>query len=244
MKTCIFAGPTLHGVAIAPEIERFGPAVMGSVFRAVESGYRRIGIVDGCFGDVPAVWHKEILFALSSGVEVYGASSMGALRAAEMHPYGMVGIGTIYRLYRSGRWVDDDEVAILHAPEYLAFSPLSEAMANVRFTLRALRHRARIDPQLEHALLRHMKSLHFSQRTRDALAGEAARMRGRACAVRLLRQFAAEYVDVKCSDARTLVAALHGQYARATPRPSWRFPATRHWVRQFEREIADVPGLR
>ena len=44
-----------------------------------EAGYRRIGIIDGHFGNVPSVWHKEILFALSKGVEVSGAASMGAL---------------------------------------------------------------------------------------------------------------------------------------------------------------------
>src|SRR4029079_10840709 len=63
MKTCLFVGPTLSGETIASGIQRFGPVAMGSVFRAVEAGYLRIGIVDGYFGNVPSVWHKEILFA-------------------------------------------------------------------------------------------------------------------------------------------------------------------------------------
>jgi hypothetical protein len=63
--TCIFAGPTLHRQAIPSGIERFGPAVMGAIFRAVEAGYRRIAIVDGAFGNVPSIWHKEILFAIA-----------------------------------------------------------------------------------------------------------------------------------------------------------------------------------
>ena len=95
---------------------------MGSVFRAVEAGYRRIGILDGHFGNVPSVWHKEILFAMSEGVEVAGAASMGALRAAELHRFGMIGVGRIYRFFRSGLFTDDDELAVIHAPETLRFA--------------------------------------------------------------------------------------------------------------------------
>ena len=31
----------------------------------------------------------EVLYALANGVRVFGASSMGALRAAELHAFGM-----------------------------------------------------------------------------------------------------------------------------------------------------------
>ena len=84
-------------------ISRYGPVALGSVYRAVEAGYRRIGIVDGLFGNFPAVWHKEILFAIASGVEVSGAASMGALRAAELSRFGMIGSGRIYRMFTDRR---------------------------------------------------------------------------------------------------------------------------------------------
>jgi hypothetical protein len=45
------------------------------------------------FDSTPAVLHKEILWAMDRGVGVSGAASMGALRAAELHWYGMVGVG-------------------------------------------------------------------------------------------------------------------------------------------------------
>jgi hypothetical protein len=243
MKTCLFVGPTLHRETIPPDVKRFGPAAMGSVFRAVEAGYRRIGIVDGYFGNAPSVWHKEILFALSMGVEVTGAASMGALRAAELHPFGMAGIGRIFRLFRSGLWADDDEVAIVHASEYLAFCPLSEAMVNIRFTLRRLRRLGVLDRATEHALVRRLKALHFSRRTADELKRLASHTLGDVHAARLAEAFAREYVDAKMIDARALVASLTRE--RATPRPQsdWRFPATGHWLKQFEDEIADVPRL-
>jgi len=72
------------------------------VLRALVDRPRVIGIVDGYFERVPAVWHKEILWAMSRGVHVLGAASMGALRAAELHPFGMVGVGAIFEGFRDG----------------------------------------------------------------------------------------------------------------------------------------------
>lgn len=244
MKTCVFVGPTLHGDTTPSGIRRFGPAAMGSVFRAVEAGYRRIGIVDGHFGNVPSVWHKEILFALSEGVEVTGAASMGALRAAELHPFGMIGVGRIYRLFRSGLLTDDDEVAVIHAPEALAFCPLSEAMVNVRFTLRRLRRLGLLEAATEQSLVRHAKSLHFSARTREALARHASGLVGGGEALRIANGYAREGVDVKRADAQALVKLLTRRRTASRPLLAWRFPATGHWQKQFEREIADVPPLQ
>jgi len=244
VKSCLFVGPTLHGEAVPSGISRFGPAAMGSVFRAVEAGYRRVGIVDGHFGNVPSVWHKEILFALSKGVEVIGAASMGALRAAELHRFGMIGVGRIYRLFRCGLLTDDDEVAVIHAPEALAFCPLSEAMINVRFTLRKLRRLGRLNAASEQALLRHMKSLHFSARTSEELARHASGIVGSDEGRRIASDYVRQYFDVKRADARALVGSMDRSAAASRPRLRWRFPATVHWRKQFEREIADVPPLR
>jgi len=244
MKTCLFVGPTLHGEATPSRIRRFGPAAMGSVFRAVEAGYLRIGIVDGHFGNVPSVWHKEILFALSEGVEVTGAASMGALRAAELYPYGMIGVGRIYRLFRGGLMTDDDELAVIHAPEALGFCPLSEAMVNIRFSLRRLRRLGVLSAATEQALARHMKSLHFSGRTREELERHLLRVVGRQEAGRVGAGYAREYVDVKRGDAKALVASLMRRGSRSRPPRRWRFLATGYWHKQFERDIADVPPLQ
>ena len=241
MRTCLFAGPSLTRVAVPDTIHRFGPVALGGVFRAVEAGYRRIGIVDGLFGNVPSVWHKEILFALSQGVEVIGAASMGALRAAELSAYGMAGIGCIYRMYRRGAWTDDDEVAIIHADAEYGYLPLSEPMANIRFTLRRMRRLGLLVERNERALLARMKELHFSQRNRDTLAAAAMELAGRTSPA-LLRGFANHYVAAKERDARALLADLARPPRRAT-RPRWTFPRTSVWVRQFEERLVDVPHL-
>jgi len=244
VKTCLFAGPSLFRCSVPAGIRLHGPAAMGSVFRALEAGYRRIAIVDGYFGNTPAVWHKEILFALSQGVEVCGAASMGALRAAELHEFGMLGIGRIFRLYRRGAWVDDDEVAVTHGPEELGFCPTSEVMANIRFTLRRLRHSALISEANEIELVRRMKARHFSERTRDELGEQAARLLGMRPGAELMLAFERRYVDAKRDDALALIGHLLRGTPAVTKAPSWRFPATVHWLQQFDQRLEDVPPLR
>lgn len=133
----VFLGPTLP-VTLARQVldaDYRPPVAQGDVLHAMAVKPAAIVIIDGYFGNVPAVWHKEILFAMSKGVPVIGAASMGALRAAELHTFGMEGVGAIFRAYADGRLEDDDEVAVTHGPAELGYPCLSEAMVNIRRTL-------------------------------------------------------------------------------------------------------------
>ncbi len=134
MRAFVFLGPSLpveeaRGILDAVYLP---PVAQGDVLRVLARRPDVIGFVDGYFDKVPSVWHKEILLALSRGVRVLGASSMGALRAAELADFGMEGVGTIYEWFRSGRLEDDDEVAIVHGPAEEGYVELSDAMVNVR----------------------------------------------------------------------------------------------------------------
>ena len=145
MTRCVFLGPSLPleqardlcGATYLP------PAKQGDIARALRTYEpEAIGLIDGFFEQVPAVWHKEILWALQERVAVLGASSMGALRAAELQQFGMVGIGKIFRAYSSGsfppfddlRFEDDDEVAVVHGPPELNYVG-SVALVDIRATL-------------------------------------------------------------------------------------------------------------
>ncbi len=133
----VFLGPTLPREDAARELNAtyLPPVAQGDIIRLCAQKPRAIGIVDGFFENIPSVWHKEILFAIDQGIAVFGASSMGALRAAELHPFGMVGVGAIFEAFRDGRLEDDDEVAVIHGPAELGYPSLSEAMVNIRRTL-------------------------------------------------------------------------------------------------------------
>lgn len=180
----VFLGPTLswsEADTILPAIY-LPPARQGDIYRAVmQYAPPAIGIIDGLFLHVAAVWHREILWSLSQGVHVFGASSMGALRAAELAPFGMRGVGRIYTAYSEGQWPgydepfeDDDEVAVIHAPMEAGGAALSDAMVDLRDTLLAAEAARVVDRSCRDALTATMKSLHFRERSFARLAECAA----------------------------------------------------------------------
>jgi hypothetical protein len=239
-EICVFAGPT-RLQQIPPQAHVYAPAALGSVFHAVRAGYRRICLIDGVFGNVPSVWHKEILFAMKRGVVVGGAGSMGALRAAELHPFGMVGFGWVYRCFRRGALQDDDEVCVLHAVPELAYAPLSEAMVNIRYSLRAMRTRGQITRDSECRIVSILKRAHFSERNaqiiRDAFEQEFS---NQGSAKFIL--YEGSRADIKSRDAQSMLNIMASE-PMLPKRHDWDFPATNHWLYQFFTENSDLPPL-
>ena len=139
MTVYIFTGPTLAPAAARRELDAvyLPPAAQGDLYQAARRRPQAIGLIDGLFDSVPAVWHKEILWAMREGIHVFGSASMGALRAAELAAFGMEGVGAIFAAYQSGALEDDDEVAVIHGPAESGFRPLSVALVNIRATLSA-----------------------------------------------------------------------------------------------------------
>nr|WP_194304061.1 TfuA-like protein [Chthonobacter albigriseus] len=208
----------MPGVTVHP------PAAAGDVAHAVGAGARAIGLVDGVFGDVAAVWHKEILFALSRGVTVMGAASMGALRAAECSAFGMIGIGEVFRRYQDGRLDDDAAVAQLHAPPELGCTPLTEALVNVDATVEALSAEGDLAPDTAVRILSAARSLHFRRRTWDRILDCAdLDTETRLETARLVRS---RFVNLKRMDALLLCQALVVASTDRRVVPDWHFNAT------------------
>jgi len=113
------------------------PAQRGDIYRALQDGYSIIVLIDGEFHGCPSVWQREIADAMAEGAVVHGASSMGALRAAELHTFGMIGHGRIFEWYRDGIITSDDEVALTYTPAADGYRQLSEPLVNIRATLAA-----------------------------------------------------------------------------------------------------------
>jgi hypothetical protein len=134
--TVVFVGPTLptaEVLALLPDATIAPPVSFGDVLRLAQGKrIRRIAIIDGYFERMAAVWHKEIVFALERGIEVWGAASMGALRAAELRSVGMIGVGAIYRAFARGELTADDEVAVAHLPAEHGYRAVSDALVNLR----------------------------------------------------------------------------------------------------------------
>jgi hypothetical protein len=171
----IFTGPTLSPEEGRAELDAvyLPPVSQGDVYRATLDRPRAIGIIDGYFECVPAVWHKEILWALTEGIHVYGSASMGALRAVELAAFGMEGVGAIFEAYRDGTLEDDDEVAVAHGPAETGYWPFSLAMVNIRFTLLAASKARVICPATRTTLERIGKGLLYQDRTFPRILADA-----------------------------------------------------------------------
>lgn len=167
MNAIIFTGPTLSGEDARRELEAtyLPPAAQGDVYRAAIGRPVAIGIIDGVFDQVPSVWHKEVLWAMSEGIHVFGSASMGALRAAELVAFGMTGVGEIFRAYQNGTLEDDDEVAVVHGTREDGFCALSDAMINIRQTLMRAEAERVLSPSVRLVLERIAKDLVYPERS-------------------------------------------------------------------------------
>lgn len=134
----VTCGPTISAEevhAILPTAIAHPPIQHGDLYSlALEAG-ASVLIIDGLFHQSAAIRHKEILDLIARGVNIFGASSMGALRASELSTLGMYGIGDVYRLFQSGAVDSDDEVAVVHLSEEDDYRQISEPLVNFRIAL-------------------------------------------------------------------------------------------------------------
>jgi hypothetical protein len=234
MIAVIFAGPSLPPPA-APRVaglEWRPPVRQGDLYLAALSNPAIIGVIDGYFELVPTVWHKEILWAMAQGIHVYGAASIGALRAAELANFGMKGIGHVYRQFHTGQLMDDDEVAVLHGPAEVDYVQVTEAMINVRATLDRALQLGVVEPALAQALVSIAKSLFYKDRTYESILKTAAE---HGLAPEALHRFASwlphGQVDQKRIDAAEMLQAIVAHLADGvTPlEVSYEFAHTFAW---------------
>jgi hypothetical protein len=208
MTTIVFAGPSIFGLAAAElsGLDVRPPAACGDLLAAAFERPQQIALIDGIFENAPSVWHKEILFALSEGIIVSGAASMGALRAAECAVFGMVGVGAIFHDYRSGRRTADADVAVTHAPAEFGFRPLTEAFVDVEATLQALKMENMISEAEGEQFGKVATELHFSRRSWSAILHMAELQGERRNELRQLVKSLRR--SQKQDDARALLAAV------------------------------------
>ncbi len=251
MSVVVFLGPSLprsQAEAVLAADYR-APVRQGDIYRLVkEHKPTAVALIDGYFQDVPSVWHKEILWALDQVVPIYGAASMGALRAAELERYGMIGVGKIFDAYRSGRYApydsetfeDDDEVAVIHGPAELAYPALSDSMVDIRETFAAAARDGVIDAALRDALVKAFKQRFYRERSLAALSEVLAVLEVAPAAAEALQAWLPEgRVQQKQADALSLLQRLAAE-APAPPqaRDPFVFERTTLWA-QFVEETED-----
>jgi hypothetical protein len=205
----VFLGPSADRSAIAerlPGAELLPPLARGGLHQARERGAEVLLIIDGVFAHTLAVSPREVVDVVRDGAAVFGASSMGALRAADCRHAGVQGIGLVYRLYRAGLILSDDDVAVATEGEG-EFRALSVALVNVRVALsRAVRKRL-LGPDVARQIFAAAEATYFPHRTWRGIlkdAGDAGRDLDPAV-VRFLQS-----VDVKRDDALAAASQVAG----------------------------------
>jgi hypothetical protein len=230
-QVVVFLGPTLRRELAQPVLNATyaPPAEQGHLVDAVQRiRPRTVVLIDGAFASVPAVRHNEILWALSRGVEVFGASSLGALRAAELAGFGMKGHGLIYRWYRATPFADDDEVAVAMTPPDLGADALGDALIDMRITLRCAERAGIIPPDLHGALVDAARSIHYLERSYASVLARAsagAPAQWLSPLRRLEAWIPGNAVRQKQDDAISLLRMLRARpHQGSTPSPSRRPP--------------------
>jgi hypothetical protein len=235
-----FVGPSIS----REETESFGaialgPARQGDVWRALERKPAAIALIDGLFETAPSVWHRELLSAIDEGVAVFGASSMGALRAAELDRHGMVGVGTVHRWVKEGIVRDDAEVALLHADAESAFRPLTVPLVQVRAVALAAVERRLLSSSEARALVFAAERIHYQDRRWPSVF---ASLRWPAEARERFAQFVPTVADVKLEDARECLR-LAGEYASVAPPAAPRASIATSWERRARLDRGQVEKL-
>lgn len=230
MTALVFLGPSLpmpEARAMLPQARFLPPAARGDLYRAArDEAPTAIALIDGVFHRRRAVWHREILWALSRGIAVIGAASMGALRAVELSAFGMRGIGRVHAAFAAGRLApyedpfdDDAEVAVAHAPVELGAAPLTLALVDLRCAFAAEAEAGTITPAQCRSLAAACAAIFYAERTPERVRSlvAAADLDARARAALRTRLDAPDF-STKRADARAALAALaRGDATPASP---------------------------
>jgi hypothetical protein len=247
-----FLGPSLakaEAHSIFSSMQVWGPARQGDVLRALREQPKVIALIDGVFESQPSVWHQEIRIALSEGVHVLGASSMGALRAAELEPFGIVGVGQVFRAYAENRLIDDSDVALLHADAEHDYRPLSIPLVNVvAIAEHALAHGA-LKLSDARALVEAARAVHYQHRHWTTVLAQLQWSTAKKHAFEQFRK--ANPRDVKAEDARECIRLTRELCQRRAGREPTSIEGLSVWARRawLEKqgdapESDEVDGLR
>jgi hypothetical protein len=236
MSVHVFIGPTLPAEAVTsvvPGALVHPPVSHGDLLRLPLARGDVVAIVDGLFHHTASVRHKEILALLAEGVSVIGCSSMGALRAAELASFGMIGNGAVFDMYHTGSIYADDEVAVAHT-EAPSYRRLSEALVTFRYVTAEAVRVGVVDESAARAILAAARGIHYTSRSWRAVEAVADRShRDLAATVRRLQVFAhsrPDCRDIKAFDARQTLAQIESlASAVAGPAPTW--GASQGWRR-------------
>jgi hypothetical protein len=247
MTVHVFSGPSTAGSPVLglPGVCWHPPVVHGDLYQLRLAPGDAVLIIDGLYQHRAPVRHKEILSLCATGVPVYGAASIGALRASELSGLGMSGLGRVFGWYRDGRLNSDADVALIHGDADVGFRAFTYAMVSILDVCAGLLRAGQLNAQAVAAAAEIARSVHFTERSAAALLA-AARKCGHEPVMRAVTTALADPGnDVKHRDAETAIRTII-EAGPAQPRRE-RVPAVpdtsfgREWRLRYT-PASDEPG--
>lgn len=241
----VFTGPTLspNDPALAdPRFSPRPPVRHGDLFDSGIAKADTVVIIDGLYHHAPALRHKEIVWALGRGVRVIGAASIGALRAAELAPCGMLGVGEIFHAYASGVIEGDDEVAVGQSADGDLRS-FTWPLVNVRHVLTLARQAGVIGEREAGKALEELRAVYYPHRSLSAVLTVGGKCGAEELGPWLKARLGQDqyFGDLKRSDAlQALETALSlDGTATTAPELDWRTRCFRQWANAFDKQTVD-----
>jgi hypothetical protein len=173
LRACIFTGPSLDAAtarSLLPEAEVRAPIRRGDLELALDQGFRLFGVIDGTYIVEPTLSAPEVRQAIGRGAILYGAASLGALRAVEFRTWGFQGIGVVYDWYLRGVTYRDDEVVAAMDPG--SYRALTDPTVNLRYACLRGQRESGLSRSLAERMLAAYSAYHFSERRLGRLFAE------------------------------------------------------------------------
>ena len=210
----VFLGPSLpvseaERILPAPPAEYRPPVKRGDLEAVMAEKPKIVCIIDGLFFQDCSVGHREVLKLLNSGIEVYGASSMGALRACELEDFGMIGIGKVFEMYRDGLVESDDEVALACDP--FTGEAVSDALIDIRINIGKAADEGVITPDESDIILKTASDMYYPERTYRKIMKAASESIGEASAGNFMEFIGRDPYSQKREDAKELLYLVAGK---------------------------------
>lgn len=235
----VFAGPTLSGReirAVLPDAVVHPPVAAGDLVGLPVTAGDTVVLIDGLVASGRAVRHREVLGLLDQGVEVWGAGGFGALRAAELQPWGARAHGRVARLAARGVLDGDDEVAVEHEGPDGRWAARGVALVDVRVACRSACRRGLVDPETAEAVVAAARALPFRRRRWEEILGRAVEVGLDPEMAWRVEQLAATAPRLTHADAVACLEAV--RRSRGLP-PRPRLRAARHFTTAHELDWAE-----
>ena len=209
MKTALFVESTFEYTTskFLVNTNCYGAALKSSILQLRGQNVKRIILIDGLFCSSRAVWQRELKLALDHGVQIYGASSMGALRAVELKQYGMIGYGWIFEKYLSGEIVGDDEVCLQYGFVDGKLIKYTYSLVEIRWMFH--QNMDSIDPFISRRIIAQLSLVSYLERTHELIQHTFDFYLGNRCSHQLLKDLINGVYDIKKIDANALLNHLY-----------------------------------